>query len=191
MERERLCADVLLVKNETRRLAFFCWMNGGPPNDLNRAFFGREAYDIPPGLSDVLLREVTESFEYDPGPDDPDTRQKVLASLTTFIRHDILDNYGAARFCARMKDSLRESPLERQLMLLLVSLRELGTHPLLRPHLLDNGIYVAIRDAVKRDALLGHSDDDHFTVLCEALWIYRSVWIIAVILDISHALWPL
>ncbi|KZV64946.1 hypothetical protein PENSPDRAFT_149859 [Peniophora sp. CONT] len=184
-ERRELLADILVVKCETRSLALWCWVHGGPASDLNRAFFGREDHAIPPGLSDQLLSEVVDSFDYD--LNDPDGQAlQVIAELTTFIEDEILGRYGASRFFTRINDSLRESRLGRALMSLLASIGELANHPMLQPHLMDQGTFLAIRDAVDREALQGEDEYDHYIVLREALWTYRTAFAAQAVAEIAH-----
>lgn len=173
-ERERVCADVRATKVESRRLAFFCWIHGSPPSDLNRAFFGREDHAVPPGLSDRLLREVVDSFELESSAG---SIQAVVALQAAFVQQEIVNTYGAQKFYERVNASLRESPLGRLLASLLRSFGELAEFPALRSGLMESGTFLAVREAADREALMGRSDYayDHWLVLRETLGIYRPV----------------
>ncbi|VDB82900.1 unnamed protein product [Peniophora sp. CBMAI 1063] len=164
--------DIRSTKIDVRRLEFFVWISGSPPNDLNRAFFGRETF-IPVAMSDTLFGKVLETFAEDPA--DPKNRTRE-ARMHAFLRDDVLSVYGAEKFMHRLNASLRESRLDMPLEGLLSMIWEVAIYPVVTPHLQTYGTYIAIREVCDRQALHGDTEVDQCLVLAQALWIYRRTF---------------
>ncbi|VDB82896.1 unnamed protein product [Peniophora sp. CBMAI 1063] len=164
--------QVWKLKVDVRRLAFYVWIVGSPPNELNRAILGRDMI-VPPGLADTLLSNVLTTFIED--PDDPRERNHD-SRLDDFIRQEILEVYGAEQFLTRINASLREAQLGIRLESILSSLSEFAVFPSITPHLQTYGTYLAIREACNRQALQGTQEIDNCRVLANALWIYRRTF---------------